>query len=199
MTGSIYDNRAGSGSVLVSAVPDGQSLSSTAKCIVTDMDNMPDDADIICFEGGINDWFKNCPFGELSLEDDYSGELDTTTVIGALESICRKAINKWTGKPICFIITHKIAHGNSAYAKCNGTDPWSYKELHDVMIQVFNKYSIPYLDMFNEGGLNSYIDIHDTLYFTGGSTGMPDKTHPNEEGYKKYYVPKLIKLFESLI
>jgi hypothetical protein len=49
MTGSTYDNKAGSGSVLVSAVPNGQSLSNTAKCIVTDMDNMPDDADIICF------------------------------------------------------------------------------------------------------------------------------------------------------
>lgn len=201
ITGSTYDNKAGSGSVLVSALPSGQSLSNdtTAKYIVTDMDSMPDDADIICFQGGINDWSKGCPFGELSAENDYSGTLDTKTVIGALETICRKAINKWSGKPICFIITHKIANGNSAYAKCSGTDPWSYKELHDVMIQIFNKYSIPYLDMFNEGGLNSYMDIHNTLYFTGGSLGTPDKTHPNEEAYRKYYVPKLIELFESLV
>jgi hypothetical protein len=67
------------------------------------------------------------------------------------------------------------------------------------MIQIFNKYSIPYLDMFNEGGLNSYNDIHNTRYFTGGATGLPDKTHPNENAYKKYYVPKLIDMFENLI
>ena len=160
---------------------------------------MTNDADIICFQGGINDWFKKCPLGELSSENDYSGALDTTTVIGALESICRQAINKWTDKPICFIITHKIAQGDSAYAKHTRDDSWSYKELHDVMIQIFNKYSIPYLDMFAEGGLNSYMDIHNTLYFTGGADGTPDKTHPNEAAYRKYYVPKLIKLFESLI
>lgn len=200
ITGSVYENYAGSGSVLVSALPSGQSLSPTAKYIVTDMDNMTDDADIICFQGGINDWFKDCPLGELSDIDDYSGVLNTTEVIGALESICRKAINKWSDKHICFIITHKIANNNAAYAKnYEGEGSWSYKELHDVMIQIFNKYSIPYLDMFNEGGLNSYMDIHNTMYFTGGSTEEPDKTHPNELAYRKYYVPKLIKLFESLI
>jgi hypothetical protein len=53
--------------------------------------------------------------------------------------------------------------------------------------------------MFNEGGLNSYMDTHNLRYFTGGSSGKPDQTHPNEEAYKKYYAPKLIKLFESLI
>ena len=90
---------------------------------------------------------EGCPFGELTAEDDYSGNLDTTTVLGAIETICRKAINKWPGKPICFVIPHKVA--NMAYTQCSGTDPWSYKELHDAMIQIFNKYSIPYLDIFN--------------------------------------------------
>jgi lysophospholipase L1-like esterase len=191
LVGGTYENRAISGGVLASILPNG---TTTRRHVCTDVPNMADDADLVCFEGGINDYWHDIPLGEFS-ESDYTGAIDDTTVTGALESIFRQAINKWVGKPICFVITHKIT--TTAF---NANDAgYTFKQAHDRVIEVCKKYSIPYFDAFDNGGLNAYMSIHNQTYMTSNTNGTPDGCHPNEEGYRKYYVPQLIKLFESLI
>ena len=191
-TGAKYENRAISGGILASAVPSGQTM--PQRSVVSDVTNMTADVDLICFEGGINDYWKNVPLGDYS-ESDYSGELDTTTVCGALESIFRQAIAKWVGKPIVFVITHKIK--STVYIQNSAGYTWT--DVHEKMIGICRKYAIPYYDAFGESGLNSYNDAQNTAFLTSNATGNPDGCHPNAEGYKRYYVPQLIKLFESVM
>ena len=120
---------------------------------------------------------------------DYTGTVDKTTICGALETIFRYCLNNFVGKPVCFVITHKVS--NISFE--------NYKNYHDSAVAICNKYSIPYYDAYNESGLNGWNTAQNNAFLTGNNTGTPDGCHPNEEGYKRYYVPQLIQLFESMI
>ena len=167
----------------------------TRHIVCESVSEMPNDADLICFEGGINDYWGNALIGELT--SGYTDTLDTSTICGAMESIFRQAIEKWTGKPICFIIVHKIYH-TSDQANATGK---TFKDYHDAMIAVCQKYSIPYIDMFYGSGMNCEIETI-ARNFTLPNSGYPwgvDGCHPNTAGYTDYYVPKLIEFFRSLL
>jgi len=186
-----YENRGVSGGILASAVPSG---TLPARCVVSDVQNMTENADLVCFEGGINDYWRNVPLGDFS-ESDYTGELDTTTVCGALESIFRQAKIRWNGKPIVFIIVHKIT--STVYSP--NSAGYTFAQERAKMIGICEKYAIPYYDAFAKSGLNAYVSVQNTAYLTSNANGTPDGCHPNAEGYKRYYVPQLIKLFESVM
>lgn len=192
ITGCTYENRAHGGGILASAVGDGGSLPS--RCVVSDVTNMASDADLICFEGGINDYWRQVRLGTYS-ESDYSSTLDTTTLCGALESIFRQALEKWVGKPICFVITHKIK--NTVYVA--NSAGYTMMEAREKMIGICKKYAIPYYDAFEESGLNAYNDIQNETFLTSNASGTADGCHPNANGYKSYYVPQLIDLFTRIM
>lgn len=191
LTGGTFENRAIGGGILCSAAADGASVS---RKVCTDVSNMAADADLICFEGGINDYWHSNPLGDYS-ESDYSGTLDTTTICGALESIFRQATNRWVGKPIVFVIVHKIT--STVYLP--NSAGYTFTQAREKMIGICKKYAIPYFDAFAESGLNAYNSIQNQTFLTANSSGTPDGCHPNAEGYKKYYVPQLIALFNSVI
>ena len=189
MVGGTFENHAVGGARLIS-LKSGETYHS----IVDHLKNLPTDGDLYCFQGGINDWWTYGILGTYNY-DNFDGELDTHTVCGALETIFRYAINHFQGKPICFIITHKIQE--TAYKKnANGN---TFKEYRDAMVGICEKYSIPYYDAFSESGLNGWNDTQNALYLTGNPTETPDGCHPNEEGYKRYYVPQLISLFQKML
>lgn len=166
----------------------------TFHSIVDNLSNLPTDGDLYCFEGGINDYWTKGVLGTYDYTN-FEGELDTTTVCGALEAIFRYALSTFVGKPVCFIITHKIQR--TAYnANSNGD---TFKDYHDAMVGICEKYSIPYYDAFNDSGLNGWNTAQNNAFLTGNSKNEPDGCHPNEEGYKRYYVPQLISLFESIM
>lgn len=192
LTNGTYENRAVSGGILASSVGDGGS--NPSRLVVMDVTNMANDADLICFEGGINDYWRDVPLGTYS-ESDYSGTLDQSTICGALESIFRQATAKWVGKPICFVITHKIT--STVYT--DNTQGYNWTDVHEKIVGICKKYAIPYYDAFEESGLNAYNSVQNTNFLTSNSSGTPDGCHPNADGYKKFYVPQLIALFESIM
>lgn len=185
-----YDNQAVGGGILRSA----SALGKTNHSVVDNLANLPTDADLYCFEGGINDWWGTAELGTYTL-NDFTGELDTTTICGALETIFRYALDTFIGKPICFIITHKIQ--GSAYAK-NGAGN-TFKDYRDAMVAICQKYSVPYYDAFSESGLNGWHSGQDSAFLTGNANNEPDGCHPNEAGYKRYYVPQLLSLFRKIM
>lgn len=187
LTNGTYDNRGHGGATLASNTP-------ATRQIVNDITNMPADVDLICFEGGINDYWHDVPLGTYT-ESDYSSAVDTTTICGALESIFRQAKTKWVGKPICFVITHKIK--TTVYN--NNSAGYNWLNVHEKIVGICKKYAIPYYDAFKDSGLNAYDDVQNTNFLTSNSTGTPDGCHPNALGYEKYYVPQLIALFNSII
>ena len=189
VTGSKYENFAQGGARLTTK-PDGETYHS----VVDSLTELPADGDLYCFEGGINDYWTEKQLGTFS-KTDFTGELDKNTVCGALETIFRYALNTFVGKPVCFIITHKIQ--NTAYAENSNGD--TFEDYRNAMVGICEKYSIPYYDAFTKSGLNGWNTAQNNAYLTANSEGTADGCHPNTEGYKRYYVPQLISLFESIM
>lgn len=185
ITDSSYANFAVGGGTLAE-------ISTSGHQIVNDITNMNGNYDAIILSGGINDYWKNVPLGTYT-DGDYTSEVDKTTICGALESIFRQAINKWCGKPIMFVITHKI--GGTAFTP--NTAGYTFDDVHEKIVGICHKYSIPYYDAYQDSGLNSYLDIMNTTFMTAGASGHPDHTHPNVEAYKRYYVPQVISMIEE--
>jgi len=162
--------------------------------VVENLKNLPRDGDLYCFEGGINDFWSNIPIGTYD-PADYSGPLDTKTVCGALETIFRHCLETFPGKPVCFVIVHKIQNTATAY---NGIGK-SFNDYRTAMIEICRKYSIPYYDAFSESGLNGWNKTQNNLFLTANNQGLSDGIHPNREGYRRYYVPQLIDLFSKIM
>ena len=148
---------------------------------------MRDDADIILLQGGTNDVVKNVPLGEIT--SGYNAVLDEYTFCGAMESMLKQALLKWVGKKIVFITVHKM--------KSRGTILTTYLEKAK---EICKKWSVKVVDIHNEGGLNTNIEIYKQLYTAGtyadGSKG--DSTHPNELGYLTFYVKLIEKEIRSI-
>jgi lysophospholipase L1-like esterase len=188
MTNGTYVNQAVGGGYLRSTSEQDR------HSVVDNLQNLPTDGDLYCFEGGINDYWTNATLGTYSL-DDFNSDVDNTTVCGALETIFRYALTNFVGKPICFVITHKVQE--TAYTKNTKGD--TFKDYRDSMVAICEKYSIPYYDAFLESGLNGWNSVQSNLYMTANISGVGDGTHPNELGYKQYYVPQLIALFKKIM
>ena len=173
-----YENQGIGGGKLITRTDGGHS-------VVDNLENLPTNGDLYCFQGGVNDHWGNTVLGEIT--SDYTEALDKTTFCGALEYVFRYALTNFNA-PICFIITHRCKNQGT---NDNGN---TYAQFREKMIGICEKYAIPYYDAFAESGLNSWNSNHLSKYFQEG-----DGCHPNEEGYKRYYVPQLISLFEKIM
>ena len=192
LTDSTYVNYAVGGGRLVTQEGNEDTFHSVVDTLLA----LPKDGDLYCFEGGINDWWSYGILGSYDTEN-FTDELDTSTVCGALETIFRFSLGNpvFENKPICFVITHKIQR--TAYVKNENGN--TFKDYHDAMVGICNKYSIPYYDAFLESGLNGWNEVQSNTFLTGNAEGTADGCHPNEEGYRRFYVPQLISLFEKIM
>lgn len=187
-----YKNFAKGGARLTTK-PSGQTYHS----VVDNLTNLPLDGDLYCFEGGINDyWTSGMQLGTFD-KTNFTGTVDTSTVCGALETIFRYALNNFVGKPICFVIAHKVQ--STAYRPLDNNHTSTFEDYRNAMVGICRKYSIPYYDAFSESGLNGWNVAQNNTYLTSNTNGTADGCHPNEEGYKRYYVPQLIALFERIM
>ena len=130
-----------------------------------------------------NDAYTSTVVGTIT--ENIDSELDLTTFCGCFENICRTLINKYYSAKICYIAVHKMPTRNKEVQF----------NLQNLAHQICNKYSIPVIDIFNNGNLNTYIETMRSLYTydtldtsnisAGGSGG--NGTHPNTLGYRLFY------------
>lgn len=137
-------------------------------------------ADIILLEGGTNDISHNIPIGVLT--DNWNGTgFDTKTFLGALEKSIYDLKKAYPKATTIYVIVHKMS----------SRDLTKQKEYHDAIVLACDKWSIPYVDIYKEGQITSLIPSIAKIAFPADSeseTGY-DRTHPNEFGYRNYYVP----------
>lgn len=134
------------------------------------IDEMRDDADFIILEGGINDSALGVTMGAIT--SDYISTLDDTTFCGAFESMLKQSYNRFPGKKIGFVITHRM-NGN-------------FQPYYNNIVLILNKWGVPYCDLYKEAPPLNYIDNLKTAY-----TLSADGWHPNEAGYRAYYCDKI--------
>ena len=152
-------------------------VSDSENAIVTRIATMQDTADYICLEGGVNDaWSGKVPLGEIS--DGFNGDLDETTFTGAFESLLKQSLLKWKEAKIFYLIPHKMMGVN---------------EYLDRAKELCEKWGVPCLDLRLMTGFFAYDDEMKQTYTANG-----DGVHPNEQGYKVFYVDKITAFMKSL-
>lgn len=181
-----YENVAVPGATI--AYTTNESVYSIAKGVLS----MNENADYVICEGGYNDYTYKEPLGEIT--EGMSSTINNKQICGGMEQLCRNLLSRFEGKKIGFIFTHKIKNSDYTYIEdWNGQGGTrTLRQIHDKQVEILKKYSIPYLDLYNESCLNTELESY--LKYTQNNDG----THPTEEGYKKFYLDKVISFLESL-
>lgn len=125
--------------------------------MVNRFEDMDDDADIITVWGGWNDMNQSISMGDMTSRDK-------TTFYGALHVLYSGLQKKYVGKKIIAIGIHNTIFADS-----------DILERNKAIKEVSSYYSIPFLDLYSNLGINNKIQELKTAY-------MPDGTHFNTEG-----------------
>lgn len=144
--------------------------------------NMPADSDYYIIEGGVNDASGDIGVELGELTADYTSAFDTSTLIGAVESICKELQTRFPGKTYGFIFPHNVFdmdHG------------WN-TQFRPGMKKALEKWGVPYLDLSEQCAQLRNIDA--LRVYTANSDGW----HPTEEGYRLFYVPKIEAWLKTL-
>ena len=169
--------------------PDGGSRHWICRTIA----NMDADSDYAIVEGGVNDASPSVgvPLGTLST--GYSATLDDTTFYGAFESMCKQLLVRFAGKKVGYIAVHKMIDTYSSSGDEATNYYWASKKCCE-------KWGIPFLDLNIACPPFGLIFPSNTEMYPlrENYTSSADGWHPNEEGYKKYYVPKIVAWLKSL-
>lgn len=185
--GMTVDNHAIWGAIIPQGHPRESGDITDIGCIHDTLDSMDAGADIVVISGSINDceYYSDASFlGEIT--GDFSSELDLTTFYGALEDMCKKALQKWAGKPIIYVIEHRMTLDNTTYGQY-------YLKLHEAIVKVMNKWGISIVDLFSDCPSLNYNEGYKAKYTTG------DGTHPNYDGYERFYVPRVYAAIKKLM
>lgn len=146
---------------------------------VVDGGYMPD---YILFEGGTNDaHLATSTFGDISV--GYEAELDVSTFCGAFEYCLKTLRLNFMSSKIIYVRAHNMASRDERQIT-----------LGELAIQMCKKWSIPYVDLYNEGGLNTQISEMIGVYTLNES----DRTHPNSLGYELFYAPQIEAKMKSI-
>ena len=173
--GMIIDNVSVSGATIAPGT-------NVAHIISTSISDMRSDADYVILEGGVNDADLSVTLGTIT--GSYTSTLDTTTFAGAFEDMLKSAISRYPGKKIGYILVHKCS---------SSFDSRSTNSYYSVAIEACKKWGIPYLDLNSELPPIGHIDALKNAFTSNG-----DGYHPNESGYRAYYVPRIVAWMKTL-
>lgn len=156
--------------------------------------NMDADADYAIVEGGVNDSSLAVPLGAITA--DYDNTFDDTTFYGAFESMLNQLLIRFAGKKVGYIAVHQM----SANFRASNDKETSYYWAAKLCCE---KWGVPFLDLNTTVppfGLIRNITKQADLYAATRAvyTANADGWHPNEEGYQKYYVPKIEAWLKTL-
>ena len=109
--------------------------------------------------------------------------LDVTTFYGSFEHLINSLRKKYSDTRIIYICCHNTPSRSDE----------AQKILHKAAIECCEKWSIPYVDIYNEGQINCNIDIMRNAYSYNneGETSGGNGTHLTGTGYEKWYVPMI--------
>ena len=147
------------------------------------------DADYICFQGATNDAFRGAKLGEMLAEDDFTTEGNTSTFAGAFEMACRLLRTQVPSAKLLYLVNLKIPRNRNL------------KNYEEMAKKICNKYSIKYLDLWNDSGMCPAIQsFNDKYYYIDSSVSAEhgDQTHPTVEGYKVHLNDKVDFALNSL-
>lgn len=157
--------------------------------ICNSITSMDADSDYAIVEGGVNDASLGVTMGTITSADDFDGPFDTTTFCGAFEKICHDLIYRFAGKKYGYVAVHACAWNYWAYR--NNDNSYYY-----MAKKICMKWGVPFCDLNEKVPAFAYLPADDNLRVTYTDNG--DGWHPNEAGYRKYYVDKITDWLKGL-
>lgn len=153
--------------------------------IAAQIEAAPDvEPDFVCFDGLTNDVYFHTARERLGrLTDSYDGVYDTATFYGAFERICYLLRMKYRDSRIFYVSVHKM--------------PTRDMEMQEILQraarQVCEKWSIPVVDIFRQGQINTCMEGMRRAYSydTAECLTEGNGTHLNATGYEKWYLPMI--------
>lgn len=137
--------------------------------------------DIVFLEGGTNDMSTSLSVGTVDMTDNTEPSSSPSTYAQYVERIMWVAKSRFVGGFVYWVIPHRMA-----------TRTLSAQEAYwSVVKQAAAKWGVCVIDIYGNSCFTAsppllgaeYTDFNDPLAVTHGGT------HPNTEGYKKYYLP----------
>ncbi len=137
---------------------------------ISRVDKMDEDCEVVVIFGGTNDFgHGDAPLGK-------QGDHTPYTFWGACSVLCEKLMTRFPKSQIVFMgPLHRLNEDNP----CGDRKPEPVATLYeyaDILQTVTKRYSIPYLDMLQVGGMTPKVPVNRELY-------MPDGLHPSDEGH----------------
>ena len=159
-------------------------LKRTSNNIPKQIENYEGNPDYIILDGYINDSVLSDVLEVLGdVSPYYGGTFDNSTIIGQFETMLKYMLTKFHSSKIVYICVHHMS----------SRDDSKVKIVHDKIVKACKKWSIPIVDLYEEGQLNTTINIHKERYTDSG-----DSTHPNRLGYDLFYIPKIEAKLKTL-
>ena len=150
--------------------------------------NMVKDLDVIILWGGVNDFMWT----------NQSKEVFKAN----FEKVVKALLDKYPKAKILGLTPMKFKYLASAdgiltkaWNEPNSQSGVLLKDYVDAEIEIFNKYSIEYKDLFNESGISCEHNGQANEYFVGNG----DLLHPNEKGNLLVLAPKIANKINSLL
>lgn len=137
---------------------------------------MDDDADLVTVFGGTNDWGRTETTKGEFYSTDGTVNKDATTMYGACHVLFEGLVKKYANRGAEIVILLPIQRVGQDVP--NATSGMTLKEYTEVIKEVAHYYSLPVLDLYNEGGMNPNLSEVKTKYFA-------DNTHPNNAGQER--------------
>jgi lysophospholipase L1-like esterase len=138
--------------------------------------SMRADADYVLLSGGVNDKSLTTPVTLGSMTNGMADTYDHTTFLGAMEYMFSQAIERFPGKKIGFVLTHRLWNLNDVFETT-----W-----YPAIVNVCRKWGIPLCDLYKSVPSLNLIASLKTTYTTNA-----DGWHPNEMGYRLFYCDKI--------
>lgn len=142
--------------------------------------------DFVVLEGGVNDISAKAPLGTIS-EDGKN--LNKNTLAGGVEYAIQLAQQTYPNAEIYFLIMYQMPRDKNEFR----SDPEIAGQYMDLIIEICEKYKIPYLDFFHDETFNRDVFKINTTEFVGG-----DGIHMTVKGYDTL-TPYIISWLEDPI
>jgi hypothetical protein len=158
------------------------------------------EADYIIFDGFTNDCniaegatLPDVPLGEISV--GYSGfdikavKRENSNFSNCFEEAVCAFLTYFPKAKILFVRPHNMGRRDDKLQKLYG----------ERALEICKKWGIPYVDLYSESGLNTFIPVHRDMFTCDSyGWGRGDCTHPNALCYELKYMPLIESKLKTL-
>ncbi len=153
--------------------------------------------DYVVFDGFTNDCFRtdgvnfDVPLGNtVSVAPDVFAVEKTDDFSICFESIVAAFEKYFPTAKALFVRPHKMGRREEEAQKIYG----------DRAAEICRKHKIAVADVYGESGLDTFREDHRDKYTADTyGWGKGDSTHPNRDGYEKFYIPIIEKVLKEAL